>query len=89
MPAPAHVQAATLEKFIDDWRTITPESWTALWADDCTQRFLPYSLGIPPQTRDEVLVMLPKLLSILENWKVSREPVDAASFTSHDILNSE
>lgn len=70
MPASAAVQAATIEKFIADWRVITPESWTSLWTNKTTQRFLPTTIGLPPQNKDEVLVALPKLLAILKEWKV-------------------
>lgn len=71
MPAPAEVQAATLEKFIAGWKEFTPESWMATWSEDCTQKMLPLSLGVPARSRTEVLGILPKLIGILKNYKVS------------------
>jgi hypothetical protein len=70
MPAPAEVQAATLHKFIAGWKEFTPESWMATWSEDCTQKMLPLSLGIPARSRTEVLGILPKLIGILKNYKV-------------------
>ncbi|KAA8575245.1 hypothetical protein MFRU_002g02160 [Monilinia fructicola] len=70
MPAPAEVQAATLEKFIAGWKEFTPESWMATWSEDCTQKMLPLSLGVPARSRTEVLGILPKLIGILKNYKV-------------------
>ncbi|KAE8385294.1 hypothetical protein BDV23DRAFT_165206 [Aspergillus alliaceus] len=70
MPAPTEVQSATLKKFLQGWETITAESWTGLWSDNCTQQFLPFSLGLPPKSREEVLQTLPKLLSVLRDWKL-------------------
>ncbi|RAL68062.1 hypothetical protein DID88_008785 [Monilinia fructigena] len=52
MPAPAEIQAATLDKFIAGWKEFTPESWMATWS------------------RTEVLGILPKLIGILNNYKV-------------------
>ncbi|KAB8304575.1 hypothetical protein EYC80_003954 [Monilinia laxa] len=70
MPAPAEVQAATLAKFIAGWKEFTPESWMATWSEDCTQKMLPLSLGVPARSRTDVLSILPKLIGILENYKV-------------------
>lgn len=70
MPASQQVQAQTLEKFIEGWRTISAESWTALWSDKCTQRFLPLAMGIPPSSKPEIMAQLPQLLSVLSNWEV-------------------
>lgn len=70
MPAPAEVQAATLDKFIAGWKIFTPEAWMATWSEDCTQKMLPLSLGIPARSRTEVLGILPNLIGILKNYKV-------------------
>jgi len=71
MPAPAHIQAATLEKFIAGWKKWTPEDWMATWSADCKQRMLPFSLGVPLRSRAEVQVILPKLMEILTNYEAS------------------
>ena len=71
MPAQAEVQAATLDKFIAGWKEFTPESWMATWSEDCTQKMLPLSLGVPERSRTEVLGILPRLIGILKNYKVS------------------
>nr|A0A4P8DJV0.1 RecName: Full=Monooxygenase dmxR10; AltName: Full=Dimeric xanthone biosynthesis cluster protein R10 [Cryptosporiopsis sp. 8999]QCL09101.1 DmxR10 [Cryptosporiopsis sp. 8999] len=70
MPGPAETQAATLAKFIEGWKTFTPEAWTETWTDDCTQNFLPFTMGVPPRTKPEVLKLLPSLLGVLHNYKL-------------------
>ncbi|KUL89561.1 hypothetical protein ZTR_04319 [Talaromyces verruculosus] len=68
--ATAEAQAATLAKFIEGWKKFTPESWTETWADDCTQNFLPFTMGVPPRTKPEALKLLPSLLGVLHNYKL-------------------
>ncbi|KAI9648484.1 Monooxygenase dmxR10 [Ciborinia camelliae] len=70
MPAPTEVQAATLDKFIAGWKEFTPESWMATWSEDCTQKMLPLSLGVPARSRSEVLEILPGLVDILKNYRL-------------------
>lgn len=70
MPAPAHVQADTLDRFIAGWRKWTPEDWMATWSSDCVQVMLPLSLGIPPKSVAEVKGILPKLMEIVTNYEV-------------------
>ena len=70
MPAPAHVQADTLDRFIAGWRKWTPEDWMATWSSDCVQVMLPLSLGIPPKSVGEVKGILPKLMEIVTNYEV-------------------
>lgn len=70
MPAPTHVQANTLEKFISGWKTGTAEGMTAVFSDNCIQRTLPFSLNIPTRSREEVGVILPKLMGSLRNYQV-------------------
>ncbi|KAF5131503.1 hypothetical protein MHUMG1_07654 [Metarhizium humberi] len=71
MPAPAEVQAATIDKFIEGWGTNNPEAWVQLWTDDCTNKILPFSLGAPPMSKDTVVSKaLPKLFGNLANWKL-------------------
>jgi hypothetical protein len=73
MPASAEVQEATLNKFIAGWKEWTPEAWMATWSDDCTQKTLPFTLGIPARTLPEVKFMLPKLMGILKNYEVGKD----------------
>ncbi|KAG9229992.1 hypothetical protein BJ875DRAFT_473434 [Amylocarpus encephaloides] len=70
MSAPAEVQAATLDKFIAGWKEFTPESWMATWSGDCTQKMLPFSLGVPARPRAEVIGILPSLMGILKNYQL-------------------
>lgn len=72
--ATAEAQAATLAKFIEGWKEFTAESWTETWTDDCTQNFLPFTMGVPPRTKPEVLKLLPSLLGVLHNYKVPEIP---------------
>ena len=70
MPAPAHIQAATLDRFIAGWKKWTPEDMMATWSDDCVQKMLPLSLGVPPRSVAEVKEILPRLMEILTNYEV-------------------
>jgi len=71
MPAPASVQAATIDKFIAAWKRFTPKDMLATWSDDFTQHTLPFSLGHASRTRAQVEATLPKLAQILTNYTVS------------------
>ncbi|MCJ1399415.1 hypothetical protein MMC11_002617 [Xylographa trunciseda] len=84
MPAQAHVQAATLDKFLAAWKNQSAEDTVALWSDDFTQRLLPLSLGTPLNSRAEAEVVYPKLTESLKNWKLEiKEAVhDAARGTA-------
>ncbi|KAG6358772.1 hypothetical protein INS49_012291 [Diaporthe citri] len=62
MPAPAHVQAATLDKFLASWKDSNPGNTMALWSDDFTQRILPLSLGMPVNSRVEAETFYPNLV---------------------------
>ena len=70
MPAPAHIQADTLDRFIAGWKKWTPEDVMATWSSDCVQVMLPLSLGVPPKSISEVKKVLPKLMAILKNYEV-------------------
>lgn len=71
MPVPAHIQAATLEKFLATWKDQAVEEMVALWSDNFTQQLLPLSLGTPLHSRAEAAAVYPKLTASLTNWKVS------------------
>ncbi|KAI1328250.1 hypothetical protein F5Y16DRAFT_398655 [Xylariaceae sp. FL0255] len=75
MPASAQVQAATLDKFIEGWKTFTAEAWMETWSDDCKQQMLPSTLGIPARFRTETAAFLPKLISVLKNYEMNVQHV--------------
>jgi hypothetical protein len=54
MPAPAQVQAATLERFVDAWKRWNADDMIAVFADDFTQVTLPFGLNVPEKTRGAV-----------------------------------
>ncbi|KAI2613405.1 hypothetical protein GGR54DRAFT_615700 [Hypoxylon sp. NC1633] len=70
MPASADIQAATLDRFLAGWKEFTPESWTATWSEDFQQQLLPFTLGVPAQTRDQAKSRLSKLMGLLTNYEV-------------------
>jgi hypothetical protein len=70
MPAPAHIQAATLQKFLAGWKKFTAEEWMATWSAESRQQILPFSLGVPSRSREEVQQVLPKLIGVLKNYEV-------------------
>lgn len=72
MPAPAHIQAATLDKFLTAWKNQAVKDTIALWPDDFKQQLLPRSLGLPSHARAEAEMIYPKLMGSLNNWKVSK-----------------
>lgn len=83
MPAPANVQAATLEKLIDAWKTLSAKDTMALWSDDFKQQILPLSLGAPVHSRTQAEAVYPKLTEALSDWKVSFPQLPA----SQPLLN--
>jgi hypothetical protein len=73
MPAPAAVQAATLDRFLLAWKNQNAEDTVALWSDDFKQRLLPLSLGIPSKSRAEAEIVNARLMQHLTNWQVSHQ----------------
>jgi hypothetical protein len=73
MPAPAEVQAATLEKFIQGWAGWTPDGFLANWSEDCTQKTLPFSSEVPVRTRPDTEQLFPVLMSLMSNFTVRNE----------------
>ncbi|KKA17950.1 hypothetical protein T310_8109 [Rasamsonia emersonii CBS 393.64] len=71
MPAPAHVQAATLQRFLDAWKKWDAEEWLAVFADDFTQVTLPFGLGIPPRPRAQVEQVLPALVATVKSYELT------------------
>jgi hypothetical protein len=71
MSSPAEVQAATINEFIEGWKTKDPEKWTTNWTDDCTNTILPFTMKHPGWSKNDVeKVHLPRLFTTLSNWKV-------------------
>jgi hypothetical protein len=71
MPAPADIQAATLNKFLAAWREGSAPDTMALWSDDFKQRLLPLSLGESSfRSRDQAALFYPGLVESLRNWEV-------------------
>lgn len=93
MPASADIQAATIQKFIEGWRGWTPEGFLSTWSDDCSQQQLPFSSQVPLRTREHVEKFFPKLMSILTNFQVSKEPkvcvgiINIGQFTLHNVVH--
>ncbi|KAI3318564.1 hypothetical protein HD806DRAFT_540176 [Xylariaceae sp. AK1471] len=83
MPAPANIQAATLDKFISGWKKWSPEAWMATWSQDCKQQLLPFSLGVPYRSKAETQVFLPKLMGVLTNYKMDVHEI------VHDVARSK
>lgn len=71
MPAPAHVQRATLDRFIAGWSNWSAAEMVETWTDDCTQVTLPFSLNHPPRTRAQVEVTLPLVQQVVTGYEVS------------------
>lgn len=71
MPAPAHVQAATLNKFLEAWKKWDASEWLATFSSDFEQVSLPFSMGMPARSRAEVDLILPKLMESVTNYQVS------------------
>jgi hypothetical protein len=70
MPGAAEIQTRTLEQFIEGWKAWTPEAWTACWSPDCQQQMLPFTLGVPARSLEEVMHVLPKMMEVLTNYEV-------------------
>jgi hypothetical protein len=71
MPAPAHIQARTLESFIEAWKRWSAKDMLAVFSEDFTQTTMPFALGIPVRSRSEVEAVLPKLTQTVTDYKVS------------------
>ncbi|EED13797.1 conserved hypothetical protein [Talaromyces stipitatus ATCC 10500] len=70
IPAPAHVQKETIDKFLDTWGNSKAQDTINLWSDDFEQRLLPFSLQQPVRRREHAEFFYPKLVNNLANWKV-------------------
>ncbi|KAK8045576.1 hypothetical protein PG993_005600 [Apiospora rasikravindrae] len=84
MSSLAEVQADTLNKFLEAWRTQDVGTTIELWSDDFKQRLLPDSLGAAVKSRAEAAVIYPVLTSNLSNWKLEIKQIvhDAARGTA-------
>lgn len=71
MSGPSDLQAQTLERFIEAWQKWSAEDMLECFSSDVQQRSMPLSLGIPARQRKEVEAVLPKLVQVVDNYKVS------------------
>ncbi|KAL2168917.1 hypothetical protein VTG60DRAFT_6687 [Thermothelomyces hinnuleus] len=71
MPAPAAIQAATLDKFIEAWKQWSPGTFFTSWTDNCTMRTLPFSAGVPLRARPETEKFLPVLMGLMSNFELT------------------
>lgn len=81
MPALAHIQAATLERFVDAWKRWNADDMLATFSDDFTQATFPFRLGLPDKERDAVEQIFPKLVRLVNDYKV-RTKQDQTEFFS-------
>ncbi|KAF7162470.1 hypothetical protein CNMCM5623_007761 [Aspergillus felis] len=81
MPAPAEVQKATLQRFLDAWKRWDAQAWLAEFSDDFTQVTLPLNLGVPSRPRAQVEQVLPALMATVKSYELTIRHVvhDAAS----------
>lgn len=73
MPAPAGIQAATLQRFLDAWKKWDANEWLALFAEDFTQVTLPFGLGVPSRSRAQVEQVLPALVATVRSYEVRKQ----------------
>ncbi|MCJ1251525.1 Monooxygenase AgnL5 [Trapelia coarctata] len=75
MPAPAHIQASTLESFIEAWKRWSAQDMLAVFSDNFTQTTMPFALGIPVRSKSEVEAVLPKLIQTVTNYKLTIQQI--------------
>lgn len=76
MPTSAEVQAATLKKFIEGWRSWVPQNMLTAMSESCTQTTLPFRCGTGnPKPKAELEKLFPILMSTLTNFEVSKHGV--------------
>ena len=71
MSASKEAQAATLNKFIAEWKGWTPDGMLGTVSADFTQTALPFSLGHPPRSKAEVEFMLPRIIKTVQDYKAN------------------
>ena len=74
MPAPAAVQAATLQRFQHAWEKWDAQEWLDNFSDDFTQVTLPFRLAIPTRTKAEAANILPALVATVKSYQVRALP---------------
>jgi hypothetical protein len=94
MPAPVHIQEATLDKYIEGWRKFSPEEMLSVFSEDCKQQMLPCSLGVPARSRAEAQATLPKIAGILTNHQVNKHSmslliINTAAYVSVQLVIHE
>lgn len=78
MPAPAHIQRDTIDKFLTAWKDGNAQGSLDLWSEDFEQQLLPHSLQQPTRSRSHAEFFYPKLVNGLTNWKVGAHSYDCA-----------
>ncbi|KAH8698791.1 hypothetical protein BGW36DRAFT_294631 [Talaromyces proteolyticus] len=71
MAAPAEIQLATLNRFIDGWRNWKATDMLAPMSSDVTQKSLPFSLGHPARTREQIEATLPLLQRVVTDYELT------------------
>ena len=79
MPAPAPIQAATLQRFLNAWEKWDAKEFLAVFADDVTQVTMPFGLGIPARSRVQVEQTLPALIATVKSYQVRDTTTTAES----------
>ncbi|KAJ5816547.1 hypothetical protein N7447_008780 [Penicillium robsamsonii] len=84
MPAPAHIQGDTIDKFLAAWKDGNAQGTIGLWSDEFEQQLLPHSLQQPTRSRSHAEFFYPKLVNGLTNWKLDIKHIvhDAANGTA-------
>ncbi|KAL2156765.1 hypothetical protein VTH82DRAFT_1511 [Thermothelomyces myriococcoides] len=67
----AAVQEATLDEFIEAWKRWKPDTFFDTWTDNCTVTSLPFSLGVPTRSREEMDKLIPALMGVMSNWELT------------------
>lgn len=70
MPGSAEIQQETLNRFIAGWTDWSAAGMTAPWSHGCTQKALPFSLGHPARSREQVEATLPLLQRVVTDYEV-------------------
>ncbi|GIK06082.1 monooxygenase AgnL5 [Aspergillus viridinutans] len=71
MPAPALIQAATLQRFILAWKKWDAQEWISTFSDDFEHVTLPVGQGIPIRSRPDVELLLPALVATVESYELT------------------
>jgi hypothetical protein len=62
-----------LERFVDAWKRWNADDMLEVFADDFTQATLPFGMGVPDRERGAVEQVFPKLVGLVDDYKVRTE----------------